>query len=84
MNKTIKIKGLDCAACAAELEQTLKKINGVLSVGVSFMGQKIELDYESEETLERVLFTVNHFEEVKVVDETPRSKEVSRYALNEN
>ena len=83
MNKTIKIKGLDCAACAAELEQTLKKINGVLSVVVSFMGQKIKLDYESEETLERVLFTVNHFEEVKVVDETPRSKEAGRYALNE-
>ncbi len=83
MNKTIKIKGLDCAACAAELEEELNKIDGVSAASVSFMGQKIELVYETEKALESAIFSVSHFEDVKIIDEIQASKDVGRYALNE-
>ena len=68
MKKSIQIEGLDCAACAAELEEALAKIEGVSSVSVSFVNQKINVEYDREETLGRVIDYANHFEEVKVVD----------------
>ena len=48
MNKIIKITGLDCAACAAELEEEIAKIKGVHSVSVDFVGQKVVLDCAEE------------------------------------
>lgn len=66
MNKIIKITGLDCAACAAELEEEIAKIKGVDSVSVDFVGQKVVLDC-AEEVVSAVEDCCNHFEEVKVV-----------------
>ena len=74
MKKTIKIAGLDCAACAAELEEELTKIEGVKSATVSFVDQKIFLEYQSEESLKEVVRAANNFEEVQVVEETPNEK----------
>ena len=67
MNKVIKIEGLDCANCARELEEELKKIKGVTSVHVDFMGQKVFFEGD-EEALEKVINCCNNFEEVKVVE----------------
>ena len=61
MKKSIQIEGLDCAACAAELEEALAKIEGVSSVSVSFVNQKINVEYDREETLGRVIDYANHF-----------------------
>ena len=36
-----KIKGLDCANCAAKLETALKKIHGVKNLTINFMAQSI-------------------------------------------
>ena len=69
MNKIIKIEGLDCANCARELEEEIEKLDGVREVTVDFMAQKVIVDCD-ESTLERVKYTCNHFEEVKVVEET--------------
>lgn len=44
MRKTIKIEDLDCANCAAKLENAIKKIDGVTDASVSFMAQKIVLE----------------------------------------
>ena len=66
--KTFAIEGLDCAACASELEEILKEIEGVKSVTVDFVGQKVHADCD-EETLAKVKDACNHFEEVKVVEE---------------
>ncbi len=68
MNKIIKITGLDCANCARELEEEIEKIEGVNSVSVDFMAQKVTVDC-GEDTLEKVEYCCNHFEEVKVVPE---------------
>ncbi|MFR2945243.1 MAG: cation transporter, partial [Lachnospiraceae bacterium] len=67
MKKTLCIEGLDCAACAAELEEELSKIEGISSASVSFVAQKIFLEYESEEALAKAADAANRFEEVKVL-----------------
>ncbi len=46
MKSKFKIKGLDCANCAAELERVIKKVDGVENVSINFMTQKMELQYE--------------------------------------
>ncbi|MGN1053400.1 MAG: heavy metal translocating P-type ATPase [Candidatus Scatosoma sp.] len=70
MKKTLNINGLDCAACAAELEEILSKTQGVTSASVSFVMQKIVLEYEDEAALRRAKETANGFEEVKVIENT--------------
>ena len=40
MKKTYKMIDLDCANCAAKMEEAIKKIDGVTSASVSFMTQK--------------------------------------------
>ncbi len=68
MNK-VKICGLDCANCARELEEEIEKIDGVKSVSVDFMAQNVIVDC-GKETLEKVKYCCNHFEDVKVVEAT--------------
>ena len=46
MKLKFKIKGLDCANCAAELERAIQKVDGVESANISFMTQKMELEYD--------------------------------------
>ncbi|MEG2531866.1 MAG: cation transporter [Gordonibacter sp.] len=44
MRKTFKLEDLDCANCAAKMEHSIKKIDGVNDATVSFMTQKLALD----------------------------------------
>lgn len=44
MKKTIKLEDLDCANCAAKLERAVAALDGVSSVQVNFMSQKMILD----------------------------------------
>lgn len=76
MKKTLNIMGLDCAGCAAELEEDLAKIKGVREVSVSFVNQKITVEYETDETLTKVIEYANGFEEVKVLDEMSTGKTI--------
>ena len=46
MNIKFKIKGLDCANCAAELERALRKIEGIKNATISFMAERMELEYD--------------------------------------
>ncbi len=46
MKKTIALQDLDCANCAAKMENGIKKIDGVNSVSISFVTQKMVLDIE--------------------------------------
>lgn len=51
MKYKFKIKGLDCANCAAELERAIQKIDEVKEASISFMTEKlvIECDEENKE-----------------------------------
>ena len=41
MKKKFKLQDLDCANCAAKMEDLIKKIDGVNDASVSFMTQKM-------------------------------------------
>ncbi|MCC8111470.1 MAG: cation transporter [Ruminococcus sp.] len=44
MKKVYKLQDLDCANCAAKMENAIQKLDGVTSVTVSFMTQKLTLE----------------------------------------
>ena len=48
MKKRFKLKDLDCANCAAKMEDAIKKISGVQDASVSFLTQKMTI--EADET----------------------------------
>lgn len=46
MRKTYKLIDLDCANCAAKMEDAIRRIDGVTGATVSFMTQKLTLEAE--------------------------------------
>ncbi|MEF9954936.1 MAG: cation transporter [Clostridium sp.] len=46
MKKKFKLTDLDCANCAAKMENAIKKIPGVSDASVSFMTQKLTVEAE--------------------------------------
>ena len=44
MKKTFQLIDLDCANCAAKMEDAIKKLPGVSAASVSFMTQKMTID----------------------------------------
>ena len=44
MKKKFKLQDLDCANCAAKMEEAIKKIEGVNDASMSFMTQKLTID----------------------------------------
>ena len=44
MKKKFKLIDLDCANCAAKMEDAIKKLDGVNDASVSFMMQKMTID----------------------------------------
>lgn len=57
MKKTIKLQDLNCANCAAKIENAVSKLDGVYEVKVNFMAQKMILsaaDDKFSEILEAV------------------------------
>lgn len=58
MKKTYKIE-VDCAACAGKMEQAAQKTQGVAAATVSFMTQKMKVEFaegaDPHATMENVL-----------------------------
>lgn len=76
MKKVIKIRNLDCAACAAELQEELAGLEGVSEVSVDFVGQSVMFSHEGDQALERAIRHISSFEEVEIVDgNAPQKKE---------
>ena len=48
MKKKFKLEDLDCANCAAKMENAIKKIDGVNDATVSFLAQKMTIDAVDE------------------------------------
>ena len=48
MKKTYRLENLDCAACAAKMEAAISKLDGVESVSVNFIMQKLTLEAPDE------------------------------------
>lgn len=49
------MRNLECAHCASKMEQQIAKLEGVNSVTISFMTQKMTLDCDESKILEIVL-----------------------------
>ena len=57
MKKKFKLTNLDCANCAAKIENAIKKIDGVRDANVSFMTQKMTIEADDsrfDEIMEEV------------------------------
>ena len=48
MKKTIKLIDLDCGHCADKIQKAVQKIDGVNSVEVNFLSQKMVLEAADE------------------------------------
>ena len=58
MKKACKLDEIACANCARELQEGLAKLEGVTTVSVNFMTQKLTLeadDAEFDDVLDRVV-----------------------------
>lgn len=54
MKAVLKLEGLDCANCAAKIENEVQKITGVEEATVTFMTQKMTI-VAPEEDIERIV-----------------------------
>ena len=48
MKKKYKLENLDCANCAAKMEDLIKKIPGVEDASISFMTQKLIIEADDD------------------------------------
>ena len=72
MKKRFKISGLDCANCAAELERAIKKIDGLNSCNISFLAQRMEVEYDEtkkEEIIKKIKKTIKKEEPDVTIEE---------------
>ena len=61
MRKSFKLDELDCANCAAKMEEAISKIPGVTKVSINFMAQKMILeaaDADFEAVLKKAAETI--------------------------
>ena len=54
MKRQFKIKGIDCANCAAKLEEKIKKVEGIVNISINFFTEKMIIEC-SEENLDEII-----------------------------
>ncbi len=72
MKSKFKIKGLDCANCASQLERAIQKIEGIESASISFMTEKMEIEYDEtkkEEIMQNVKKVIKREEPDVTIEE---------------
>ena len=55
MKKKFKVENLDCAHCAAKMEEGIKKIPGVEDAVMNFMMQKLTLEIADDADMDDIL-----------------------------
>ena len=48
MKKVFKMQDLDCAHCAAKMEDAIRKVPGVTAASVNFLTQKLTIEGDDE------------------------------------
>ena len=72
MKSIFKIRGIDCANCAAQLENAINKVEGVQNVSISFMAERMVLEYENqnaEEIMKKVKKLIKKEEPDAILEE---------------
>lgn len=65
MKKSFVLEDLDCANCARKMEEAIAKIDGVASVNVSFISQKMTIeagDTVFDDIMKKVVKTIKKVE----------------------
>ena len=65
MKKVYRLEDLDCANCAAKMEDAIRKIEGVNGVNVNFLAQRMTLDAEDsifDDVLQKAVKTAKRIE----------------------
>lgn len=71
MEKIFILDGLDCANCAAKIEEAISKIDGVENVSVSFMTQRMTFEIENEKKLKEIKDLIKKIEsDVDIIEES--------------
>ena len=72
MKMKFKIKGIDCANCAAQLELAIQKIDGVDNASISLMTERMVIecaDDRKDEVMEKVRKAVKKEEPDATIEE---------------
>jgi Cu+-exporting ATPase len=75
--KTISIAGMHCASCAQNIENNIKKLQGIKKVSVSFANEKAYVEYEEnldEEKIYKAITDLGY--KVVSTDEDYREREI--------
>ena len=65
MKKVYRLEDLDCANCAAKMEDAIRKIEGVNGVNVNVLAQRMTLDAEDsifDDVLQKAVKTAKRIE----------------------
>jgi Cd2+/Zn2+-exporting ATPase len=55
LHDMIPVEGMDCSDCALVLEHSLERMDGVLDVSVSYVGQTMQVEYDTRHVNKRTL-----------------------------
>ena len=72
MKIKFKIKGLDCANCAAEMEREIQKIEGIDTASLSFMSERLVIECDEarkDEIVEKMKKVIKDEEPEVIVEE---------------
>ena len=79
----LKVKGMSCTACAANIEKNIKKMNGIISAGVNFAAEKATVEYNSDEVrLSDIKKKISNLGYEAVLEEDGENLEVDEDAEN--
>lgn len=84
MEKSFKIEGMTCAACAKAVERTSKKLEGVTEANVNFATEKLNISYdpsklrvlEVKKAVEKAGYKVVEEETTVDIDKERKEKEI--------
>lgn len=62
MKKIFSVQGVDCAACAAKLEQKIAKLDGVDSAAFNFFSSKLTVEIIDDSVVDSILKTIRKTE----------------------
>ena len=65
MKRSFKLENLDCANCAAKMEEAINKLDSVDKAVISFMTQRLTLETENDmdEVLDQCQKAINRVED---------------------
>lgn len=58
MKKRFDLEDLDCANCAAKMEEAIKGLDGVVDATVSFVAQKLTIEAADDVDFDKLMKTV--------------------------